>query len=122
MSFAQATIFDEGLEAESFDVILACAIFHLLEDGPQVMRRTTVLLKPGDSSLRDALPRGGRTLAKAAVMPFVRLASGTGLIPHVERYRVGELLDSMEAAGLVVIETEELAHSASEYFVAARKS
>jgi len=37
------------------------------------------------------------------------------------RSTVGELQKVMEASGLVVIETEELAHSVSEYFVVARK-
>ena len=47
VSFAKATIFDESLERESFDVVLAFAIFHLLEDAPKAMRRIDELLKPG---------------------------------------------------------------------------
>ncbi len=47
VSFAKATIFDEGLERESFEVVLAFSIFHLLEDAPKALRRIDELLKPG---------------------------------------------------------------------------
>jgi 2-polyprenyl-3-methyl-5-hydroxy-6-metoxy-1,4-benzoquinol methylase len=39
VSFARATIFDESLERESFEVVLAFNIFHLLEDAPGALRR-----------------------------------------------------------------------------------
>ena len=55
-------------------------------------------------------------------MLLVRLASRLRLIPHVWRCTIGELRESMDAAGLVTIETEELVHSTSEYFVVAKKT
>jgi SAM-dependent methyltransferase len=47
VSFAKATIFDEGLERESFDEVLAFNILHLLEDAPQALRRIGEMLRPG---------------------------------------------------------------------------
>ena len=45
--YAQATIFDERYQRESFNVILAFRILHMLEDIQSVMSRINELLKPG---------------------------------------------------------------------------
>jgi len=47
IGFARATIFDESLGKESFDVILSLSILHLVDNPRQVMDRTNQLLKPG---------------------------------------------------------------------------
>jgi hypothetical protein len=44
------------------------------------------------------------------------------MIPYVWRCTIGELQESLGAAGLVTIEIEELVHSTSEYFVVAKKT
>jgi 2-polyprenyl-3-methyl-5-hydroxy-6-metoxy-1,4-benzoquinol methylase len=123
VSFAQATLFDESLECQSFDVVLAFAIFHLLEDAPQALLRIGALLKPGGLliSVTPCLGEKG-TLPVRFVMLLVRLATRLGVVPRVWRCSIGELQESMEAAGLAAIEIEELVHSTSEYFVVARKT
>jgi 2-polyprenyl-3-methyl-5-hydroxy-6-metoxy-1,4-benzoquinol methylase len=47
VEFAQATIFDERYTSESFDVILAFNILHLLDNTRQAVQRMSELLKPG---------------------------------------------------------------------------
>ncbi len=121
VSFAKATIFDESLGRESFDVVLAFNIFHLLEDVPEALLRIGELLKP-DGLLISVTPCLGEkgTLPVRAVMLLVSLAGRLRLIPHVRRWKIGELRESMGAAGLVTVEIEELVHSTSEYFVVAK--
>jgi 2-polyprenyl-3-methyl-5-hydroxy-6-metoxy-1,4-benzoquinol methylase len=123
VSFTRATIFDESLERESFDAVLAFNIFHLLEDAPKALRRIGELLKPGGLliSVTPCLGEKG-TLPVRSVMLLVSIASRLGLIPYVWRCTVGELRESMDAAGLVTIDIEELVHSTSEYFVVAKQS
>ncbi len=123
VSFAKATIFDESLERESFDVVLAFNIFHLLEDAPKALRRIDELLKPGGLlvSVTPCLGEKGTFLVRS-VMLLVRLATRLAMIPYVWRCTIGELEESMAAGGLVTIESEELVHSTSEYFVVARKT
>ena len=59
VSFSKATIFDESLERESFDVVLAFNIFHLLEDAPKALRRIERTAETGRSAhFRDALLGG----------------------------------------------------------------
>ena len=43
IDFTHATIFDERLKEESFDLILALSILHLVEDSTQVMDRISVV-------------------------------------------------------------------------------
>jgi 2-polyprenyl-3-methyl-5-hydroxy-6-metoxy-1,4-benzoquinol methylase len=122
VSFAKATIFDEALRPESFDVVLAFSVFHLLEDGPGVMRRIGELLKPGGLliSVTPCLGEKG-SLAIRSAMALVRLAVAVKLIPYVRRYKIAELQASMNAVGLATVEIEKLVHSTSEYFVVARR-
>lgn len=47
VKFARSTIFDETIKKESFDVILAFNVLHLLEDPHKVMQRINELLKTG---------------------------------------------------------------------------
>jgi 2-polyprenyl-3-methyl-5-hydroxy-6-metoxy-1,4-benzoquinol methylase len=123
VSFAKATIFDESLERGSFEVVLAFNIFHLLEDAPKALQRIGELLKPGGSliSVTPCLGEKG-TLPVRSVMLLVSLARRLGLIPYVRRWKIVELQESMDAAGFVTIEIEELVHSTSEYFVVAQKT
>jgi 2-polyprenyl-3-methyl-5-hydroxy-6-metoxy-1,4-benzoquinol methylase len=123
VSFTKATIFDESLERESFDAVLAFNIFHLLQDAPGALRRIEELLKPGGLliSVTPCLGEKG-TLLVRSVMVLVTLASRLRVIPYVWRCKMGELQQSMDAAGLVTIEIQELVHSTSEYFVVAKKT
>jgi 2-polyprenyl-3-methyl-5-hydroxy-6-metoxy-1,4-benzoquinol methylase len=121
-SFAQATIHDGGLERGSFDVVLAFAILHLLEDAPEVLRRAQELLRPGGLliSVTPCLGEKG-SLSVRALMLLVRAAGRLGLIPRVWRPTVRQLHESVQDAGLTIIESDELVRSTSEVFVVAKK-
>src|SRR5512145_2699392 len=47
VDFIQTTIFDERFTKDSFDVILAIGLLHLLKDNKQNIKRIADLLKPG---------------------------------------------------------------------------
>ena len=47
INYAPATIYDERYQKESFNVILAFRILHMLENPRAVVRRINELLKPG---------------------------------------------------------------------------
>jgi 2-polyprenyl-3-methyl-5-hydroxy-6-metoxy-1,4-benzoquinol methylase len=122
VSFAQTTIFDETLGQESFDVVLAFSVFHLLRDGQKVMSRIQGLLKPGGLliSVTPCLGEKGSLVIRGATV-LVKLAAAVRIIPYVHRYKIAELQGAMNAAGLVITKSEELVHSTSEYFVVAKR-
>jgi 2-polyprenyl-3-methyl-5-hydroxy-6-metoxy-1,4-benzoquinol methylase len=122
VSFAQATIHDDSLQRGSFDVVLAFAILHLLDDAPEALRRAQELLRPGGLliSVTPCLGEKG-PLSVRALMLLVRAAGRLGLIPRVWRPTARQLQKSVRDAGLAIIESDELVHSTSELFVVAKK-
>ena len=82
--FSQATLFDPRCLPESYDVILAFNILHLLEDTPGILQRLHALLKPGGLLLSATACGGEKTftnfiqtlllwpLMKMGVIPYIR--------------------------------------------------
>jgi 2-polyprenyl-3-methyl-5-hydroxy-6-metoxy-1,4-benzoquinol methylase len=81
IDFAQATIFDDGMNRESFDVILAFNILHFLEDTPQVIQRINELLKPGGLIISATSCMGEKTFKNILQLllfsPLIKL----GIVP-----------------------------------------
>jgi 2-polyprenyl-3-methyl-5-hydroxy-6-metoxy-1,4-benzoquinol methylase len=121
-TFIHGSIFNEGLKKESFDVITAFNILHLVEDIPQVMQRIYTLLKPGGTFI-TATPCLGQKKPSVLLMEIpVWIASKTGILPHVNFFTIAKLTDAVNAANLKVSETECLKNtSLVEYFIAAKK-
>ena len=122
VTFAQATIYDESLNRQSYDVVLAFAVLHLLEDAPGALRRIAELLRPGGLLISVTPCLGERgTVLVGALKVVARMAAAMRLIPRLWRCDRRRLVECMDAAGLITVEIEELDHSVPEYFVAARK-
>ena len=123
VDFAQAIIFDERYKRELFDVILVFNILHLLEDNQQVMQRITELLKPGGLFI-STTPCLKEKLAfsNKFQLYFYLLLSKIGLIPlYIGRFKFSELEDLIANGNLQIIETENLDHRISSYFIVAKK-
>ena len=122
VDFAQTTIFDERYKRESFDVVLAFNILHLLEDNEQVIRRINELLKPSGLfiSVTTCL-REKMTLITKLQFSLPLFLTQTGLISPLKRFRFPELKDLITNGNFQIIETEKLFHGMSFYFIAAKK-
>jgi 2-polyprenyl-3-methyl-5-hydroxy-6-metoxy-1,4-benzoquinol methylase len=122
VNFSQATIFDESLEKESFDIIMAFSILHLLENTPQVMDRINELLKPGGFFISATPCLGERKLVSLAVNLPVFLLSKIGVLPGMTFFNVSGLVNSITSRNFHVIETESLAvRPITEVFIAGEK-
>jgi 2-polyprenyl-3-methyl-5-hydroxy-6-metoxy-1,4-benzoquinol methylase len=121
VAFAQTTIFDKRYESESFDVILAFNILHLLEDMQKAVQRINELLKPGGVFISATACMGERTflnrLFRLALFPL----SKVGIVPQIQTLRICELEESLVHARFQIVETEYLTQSPTSYFVAAKK-
>jgi 2-polyprenyl-3-methyl-5-hydroxy-6-metoxy-1,4-benzoquinol methylase len=122
IDFIQTTIFDERYKKESFDVILAFGILHLLEDDTEIVLRITELLKPGGLFI-SSTPCLGEKMTLLTKFQFypVFLLSKFGLIPTMKMYKVPELRDIIGSGNLQIIETEILFNRLSAYFAVAKK-
>jgi 2-polyprenyl-3-methyl-5-hydroxy-6-metoxy-1,4-benzoquinol methylase len=117
-SFRRATIFDEGLKNESFDMILVLSTLHLLKNSPQVMDRIHKLLKPGGIFISATPCLGER---KSIKIPLF-LLSKLGILPYVELFSVTGLADLISKANFQILENENLSrNSITEICIVAKK-
>jgi len=128
LHFSEGSIFDDAVQPESFDVILASQVLQVLSNRNEAVRRIYELVKPGGwfLSTTPCMNEGQSvmTLANRALS----LASAVRLIPFLKFYPVPDLERSISDAGFEIHETADLPfdqRSDMRYvfarFVAARK-
>lgn len=122
VDFIRAVIFDERFQKESFDVITAFNVLHLLEDPDRVMHRITELLKPGGLFL-SSTPCLGEKMLPSTKLQFslVLMLMKLRLFPAIKRFNFSEVNNLITNAGFEIIETENNIHEMSSYFVTAKK-
>jgi 2-polyprenyl-3-methyl-5-hydroxy-6-metoxy-1,4-benzoquinol methylase len=116
--FAQATIFDERYKKESFDVVLAFNILHLLEDSPKAVLRIYEILKSGGLFISETACLGE---AKSFISFIISIVSKLRIVPDVTKLKFSEIEDMITEGGFQIIETEVLGEGVSTYFVVAKK-
>lgn len=118
INFAQSTIFDEKYKKESFEVILAFNILHLLEDPPKVVQRINELLKQGGLFI-SATPCQGDKMTFLNI--FIVLLSKTGIVPYLKFSKRAELENLVINENFEMIEFENIKGSTPSYFIVAKK-
>ncbi len=119
ISFAQTTIFDERYKNESYDVILAFNILHLLEDSQKAVQRINELLKSGGLFISETACLGE---AKPFLSFIMSVIIKLRILPSVNKLKFSEIEDLITKEGFQIIETEILGDGVSTYFVVAKKS
>ena len=119
VDFAQLTIFDESLEKESFDVILAFNVLHLLEDPQKAVQRINELLKPGGLIISSTACMGENRASFMSVLLF--LVMKIGIIPSLKFFTVSELEDAIANGNFQIVEAASLTRNPTSYFVVAKK-
>lgn len=121
VGFVAADMFDPAIGKDSYDVVLALNLIHLLEDTPAVMKRFGALVKPGGYFISKTVCKPGRgTPFKFRLMlwalPLMQLF---GKAPFVKFMEIGELESHIAAAGFKILETgNHPAQPPSRYVVA----
>jgi len=123
IDFTKATIFDESLGKESFDIILALSILHLAEDSAQVMGRIAQLLRPGGFFISATPCLGEKTFVSFLLNIPIFLLSNIGILPHIIFFSTSRLAASITNENFQIIENESLSvHPITECFIVARKT
>ena len=118
VDFTYTTIFVEGFKKESFDVILALNILHLVEDTQKVIQRINELLKPGGLIVSATACMGEK---KSFINILIFLLTKMRIIPCMKFFEISELKDSITNGNFQIVEAESLNQSGTEYFIAAKK-
>jgi len=117
--YAHATIFDERYQKESFNVILAFRILHMLEDIQDILRRINELLKPGGTFISVSACMGDK---KTLLSIGVFLASKMKIVPqHINMFKLPELQGIISGGGFQIVEYEKMDDKIPHYCIVARK-
>lgn len=117
--YAQALIFDERYTEESFDVILAFRILHILEDIQVVTGRINELLKPGGVFISVTTCMGWY---KAALGIPAFLLKKLRIIPfRINFFKLSDVQKFLSAGGFEIVEYEKMDDKVPTYCIVARK-
>lgn len=119
IQFDKATLFDRRYENETYDVVFACNILHIVEDLSATIQRLNALLKPGGIFISDTVCMG--EMSKLVSLPLALLGK-TGIFPDINRFSSNELIDTIKKSDFQIQETTNLNPSPPTYFVVAEKS
>ena len=124
IAFTKATIFDENLRDESYDVILGYNMLHGLEDTQKIMQRISELLVSGGLfiSVTPCMKEQMSFLSKLQLPLFLFLIKVSALPNVLIRYKFKELENLINDAHLQIIDTEIFHNWMSNYFIVAQKS
>jgi len=118
ITYLQSTIFDDRYKKESFNVILAFNILHLLEDTQKVMQRINELLKPGGLFISATACMGEK---KTFIGILLFLLNKLRIIPYTKFLKFSELEGLIANGNFQIIKTEDLHDTPPNYFVVAKK-
>jgi len=123
INFMKATIFDERLHQESYDLILGLSLLHLVNDLPQVMHRINQLLKPGGVFISATPCLGENTFSSILVSIPLFLFSKIRILPHINFFSVSRLATLITNGKFQIIENESLpVNRVTECLIVARKT
>jgi 2-polyprenyl-3-methyl-5-hydroxy-6-metoxy-1,4-benzoquinol methylase len=122
VNFMKATIFDERLNQESYDLILSLSILHLVYDLPQVMHRIHQLLKPGGVFISATPCLGENTFSSRLTGIPLLLLSKIRILPHINFFSASKLAALITDGNLEIIENESIfINHVTDCFIIARK-
>lgn len=117
VEFIHASLFDEQFKSESFDVITAFNILHLLKDPNIELQRIYHLLKPGGIFISSSAFLGEKSSFRFIFFLMGKLR----IVPHLKLLKIDEFEKLIISNNFKIIETQISNHSAPRGFIVAEK-
>jgi ubiquinone/menaquinone biosynthesis C-methylase UbiE len=119
--FAHLPIFADKFQRDSFDIILAFNILHLLKDTNKHIRRINELLKAGGFFISSTECGGERK--KSFVNVLASFLSSIGIVPHISFFTILELENAITRGNFHIVESDDF-HTLSQpnHFIVAQKA
>ena len=118
IDFGNINIFDDQLKEESFDVILALNVLHLLEEPELILKRISKLLKPEGVFISATACLGERWSPLASCL---LLLSKTRFVPSFNKYSVSGLAEIIKSNKFTIVETVNISKALSEHLIVAKR-
>jgi len=119
IEFIKTSLYDERLQADSFDIVMAFYVLHFFEDLDAVVERIHALLKPGGLFISETACLGEKGQMTGRLLRF---AGRLGVLPIINPLTTRQLEQAMERADFVLVEKVQFSQANAEYTLFARKS
>ena len=117
--FKKTTILDTKFKKESFDVITAFNLLHLLDDLEEETRRIHSLLKPGGLFITETPCLGEEKSITGGVL---KLLSKLKIVPKINQLKFSDINQILEQSNFKILETEDLEQNSRNYYIVSQKS
>lgn len=114
----QTSVFDEQFLPNSFDVVLAFYVLHLIEDIEAMLDRIHSLLKPGGIFISESACLGGKNPVATKSLRFV---GQLGFVPLINLLTTEQLEFTLDKCGFTLLEKHIFGQSKNEYTLFAKK-
>lgn len=118
INFDQIDAFDQRLVSNSFSVVIAFNIFHLLDDAPKVLTRLNDLLAAGGLLISQTPCLGERGWLFRSL---ISLAQKLGLAPTILSFTITELESLVSSSNFEIFETKIWDEKTVVQWIVARK-
>jgi len=118
VEFIKTSLYDERLQAECFDIVMAFYVLHFFEDLDAVVKRIHALLKPGGLFISETACLGEKNQMAGKL---VRFAGRLGFLPKINLLTTRQLQQAMQQAGFILVDKVLFSESNAEYTLFARK-
>jgi len=118
VEFINTTLFDERFVHESFDVVVAFYVLHLVRDIDAIFNRIFSLLKPGGIFILETACLGDKNKLLSKTIQF---AGQLGLLPMMNLLTTRQLEQEINKLGLTILEKKIYNPSNPEYTFITKK-
>ena len=118
VTYSHGNISTIDFDNESFDIITAYNILHLLEDVQHVFNNVYSLLKPGGLFISETPCLGEK---KSFFGYFLKFLSKLKLVPYVNRLCFSDLESNILDSNFAILVSEDLEKKRMNYFIVAQK-
>ena len=122
-SFEQVSLFNNKFKKDSFDIITAFGIIHLLNENTKIIHRIYKLLKPGGLFISSTPCLAERMTLKTKLQFYPALIlSKSGLIDQcLKRFRINELQSIIQTDNFEILYSEVIFHKLTAYYCVVKK-
>ena len=120
VEFLQTTVFDERFQPDSFDVVMAFYVLHLIEDTDAVVKHVHDLLKPGGLFISETACIGEKNKIMGKVLRFM---GHLGLLPKINLLTTAQLEQALKKSGFRLVDKIKFSEkSDAEFTLFAKKT
>ena len=120
--FAHTTIYEAGYPNNSFNVVMAFNILHLLKDAQEIVQRINQLLKPGGYFISSTpCLAEKKAFVNHLLSPLFIVPSRLGIIPSINLFKTKDLEDLLTHENFQMVETKKFINGLTDYLIVTRK-